>query len=318
MAVNETDTGTVIVVMGPTASGKSAVAVELAKKLDGVIINCDSMQVYRDLHVLTARPREDEMEGIPHQLYGVVPASVRFNAAQWVHYAVPEIEGAFNFGKTPILVGGTGFYVKALMEGLSEIPDIPAKVAEAGRQQLAAMGNENFYIDLCRKDPKVKEKLHPSDSQRLLRAWEVMAHTGKSIYDWQSENQAVPPAPYAFKVVTLQPDREWIYERVNTRFDQMLTQGALEEVKALKEQGLDPTLPCMKSIGVPELIQVLEGTMTLTEAADKAKQNSRHYVKRQLTWLRTQIRADVVVDKCPANVEEIMASLDLSPCTAHD
>ncbi len=286
---------TVLVLLGPTASGKSALAVEIAREVNGVVINCDSMQVYQDLHIITARPDKGEMGDIPHKLYGVVPGSVRCNAAYWTDLAIPEIKQAFDQGQQPILVGGTGFYIKALQEGLSPVPDIPENIRQQGIQMLKEKGNQAFFDALKEQDPKVVEQLDVGDSQRLLRAWEVITHTGKSLYDWQQKHQPKAPTGWHYKIIALMPEREKVYAKVNERFEAMMENGALEEVEKLRAKNLDASLPVMKAHGVPELIRSLEGEISFAQAIEKAQQNTRNYVKRQYTWLRHQLEPDLIL-----------------------
>lgn len=284
----------VFVLYGPTASGKTGLAVQLAKHFDFEVINCDTMQMYHDLQVITARPTQQEMEGIPHHLYGTWAAKDRGTGPRWIEDTLPVLADVLSRGKAPLLVGGTGMYLKLLMEGFSTIPEIPDEIKEEGRARLTEIGNAQFYAELCALDSQVKDKLDPGNSQRLCRTWEVITATGQSIYDWQAQNPPQKPAPYNYTVLALGQDRQWIYDRVDTRFEQMMSQGAMEEVAALAEKNLDPSLPIMRAHGVPELIALQRGQMTHEEAITQAQRNTRHYVKRQLTWLRQQLTQAVV------------------------
>ena len=282
-----TDGGTdrVVVVTGPTASGKSALAARLAAALDGVVINADSMQVYDGLSILTARPGGAELALAPHRLYGVLPPEEACSAGRWREMALAEIEAARRDGKLPVLCGGTGLYLRALIEGIAELPAIPGDVREAARSLHRELGGEAFHGRLAERDPATAARLHPNDSQRLIRAWEVLEATGKPLSAWHAEaGQA--PAPYDFRRIVVLPPREALYESCDARFGKMLEAGALEEVAALLARGLDPRLPAMKALAVPELIRHLRGELSLEAAAEGARTATRRYAKRQLTWLR--------------------------------
>ncbi len=276
--------------MGPTASGKSAVAMNLAQRMNGVIINADAMQMYRDLRILTARPTEEEEERIPHRLYGVLDATKDSSVALWLRFAVPIIRVAMEERKRPIVVGGTGMYIKALMEGIAEIPEIPTAV----RQQAQLLGKDA----LEQYDPIMNMRLAPGDTQRRLRALEVVLATGVSLATWQ-ERKVEPPMPEAFfRCYHMEPPRDELYDRINRRFEQMLANGALDEVAALKAKILQDVeknpsqlalyRPILKAHGVPELLAHLAGEIPLEVAMAKAQQNTCNYAKRQLTWLRHQ------------------------------
>ncbi len=279
----------VIVIAGPTASGKSGVALALAQELDGVVINADSMQVYADLRILTARPTAEDEAAAPHRLYGVLPAEQPCSAAAWVDMALAEIAVAQADGRQPILVGGTGLYLKALTEGLNQIPAIPAHVRQATRDMHAELGGEAFHEQLSRWDPAMARRLEPGDTQRLIRAWEVMAATNRSLADWQADEIAGPPPEMRFDLHILMPPREQLYAVCDARFLTMIELGALNEVAALAARGLSPDLPAMKAVGVPELLAHLGGTIDLPTAISKAQQATRNLAKRQFTWFRNQV-----------------------------
>lgn len=280
----------IIILAGPTASGKSQLAIAIAKIFDGVIINADAMQIYQELPVLTAQPSPEEQQGIPHQLYGTLQGNTPCSAAKWVTLTKAAIEQADQEGKTPIIVGGTGLYLKSLMEGLSPIPDISPAIREKIRKHAVEIGNPAFHEELQTLDPVMAEKLRPSDTQRLIRAREVLEQTGKSLADWQQE----PPITYfpasRFLAFFLHPERSWLYDNCNTRFVKMLETGALQEVKALASKHYSPDLPVMKALGVPELLYYLDGYLTLEEATTTAQQSTRHYAKRQVTWFKHQLK----------------------------
>lgn len=286
----------VLVIGGPTASGKSGLALAFAKRAGGVVINADSMQVYADLRVVTARPSVADEADAPHTLYGVVPASVRMSAARWRELALAEIDRAHAIGLLPIVVGGTGLYLRSLMQGLSDIPDIPADVRQAAMDLQAAIGSPELHARLAAVDPVTASRLHPTDSQRLIRAWEVFQATGRSISDWQATPPTDVPTHLSFTTLVVEPPRPRLYAQCDQRFLTMLEQGAEAEVAALMAQGLDPVLPAMKALGVPEIAAILSGAMEREPAIIKAQQLTRNYAKRQLTWFRNQMSAAVRLD----------------------
>jgi len=290
--------GPVLVIAGPTASGKSALALALAEVMDGVIINADSMQVYRELRVLTARPDDAALARAPHRLYGVLPAAEACSAGRWRRLALDEIAAARKAGHLPILAGGTGLYLKALISGLAELPDIPAAVRAAAGARHDALGGSAFHAELAKRDPAMAARLKPSDRQRLIRAWEVIEATGRSLADWQmgAEWQAADgPAgaaadgDLALLPILVLPPRAALYAACDARVEAMIAAGALDEVRALLALGLDPALPAMKAVGVRELGAVLAGKTSLAAAAAAMQQATRNYAKRQLTWLRHQM-----------------------------
>jgi tRNA dimethylallyltransferase len=278
-----------VLIAGPTASGKSALALELAQNQGGVVINADSMQVYRDLRVLTARPTEVEEATVSHLLYGHVDAAVNFSAGAFVADAAKALAEARAQGRLPIFVGGSGLYFKALTQGLSAVPAIPSEIRERVRARLERDGVEALYCELVRRDPLSAERLKPRDRTRIARALEVVEVTGRSIIDWHREG--LPPLlpPGSFHALFLARSRQALYARIDARFDAMLKAGALNEVERLASRTLDPLLPAMKAHGVPPLIRHLKGEITLHEAAEIGRADTRHYAKRQLTWFRHQL-----------------------------
>ncbi|MDF2763898.1 MAG: tRNA delta(2)-isopentenylpyrophosphate transferase [Rhodospirillales bacterium] len=288
----------VIIVAGPTASGKSALALDLARALGGWVINADSMQVYRELRILTARPSPEEEALAPHRLYGVLPAAEACSAARWREMALAEIAQAHAAARLPVLCGGTGLYLRALIEGLSPIPDVPAAIRDRTRRRMAEIGSQAFHAELAARDPAMGGRLHPGDTQRLIRAAEVLAATGRSLADWQDEpGQGGAAEGLAFYTIALLPPRAALRERIQTRFAAMLEAGALEEVRALAALGLPRDIPAMKAHGVPELMRHLKGEIPLEEAARRAVLVTGQYAKRQFTWLRHQIAKDYVVEQ---------------------
>ncbi|QWG15699.1 tRNA (adenosine(37)-N6)-dimethylallyltransferase MiaA [Bradyrhizobium sediminis] len=278
-----------MLIAGPTASGKSALALELAQKTGGVVINADSMQVYRDLRILTARPTPEEEAQVPHRLYGHVDAAVNFSAGAWVADAAKVLAELRAQNRLPIFVGGTGLYFKALTSGLSAVPPIPAEIRDSVRARLERDGVEALHAELARHDPASAERLKPRDRTRIARALEVVEATSRSLTDWHRDS--LPPLlpPGQFRALFLAPDRDQLYARIDARFDAMLKSGALEEVAALAARHLDPLLPAMKAHGVPALIRHLAGEISLEEAAVIGRADTRHYAKRQFTWFRHQL-----------------------------
>jgi tRNA dimethylallyltransferase len=273
-----------IIIAGPTASGKSALAVAIARQFGGVVINADSMQVYRELRILTARPGEAELARVPHRLYGVLPAAERCSAGRWRRMA--EIAAADAPDRLPVFVGGTGLYLRALTQGLVEIPAVPSAIAEAGMERLSALGTAGLHSELARLDPVTAARLEPGDSQRVLRAWTVLQATGRSLAEWQSA-----PAEGGWPGLTfaLIPPREALYAACDARLLAMVEQGAVEEVRQLLALGLDPSLPAMRAVGVREFASVLQDGDGLGAALAAAQQATRHYAKRQMTWIRHQM-----------------------------
>jgi tRNA dimethylallyltransferase len=275
-----------ILIAGPTASGKSAAALTLAEGLNGTVINADSMQVYRELAVLTARPPAADIARAPHRLYGVVPAAQSYSVGSWLEDAARAIAEATGAGRLPILTGGTGLYFKALLEGLAPIPDIPPEIRQVWRTRGEELGSEGLYRELEARDPAMAARLRPSDTQRLVRALEVIDATGISLLEWQGGAAAPVLRPEGLVKLVIAPEREPLYAAIDARFDAMMAAGAIEEVRALLAQHLDPGLPAMRAHGVRELAAYLAGEMTLDEAVAKAKTESRRYAKRQMTWAR--------------------------------
>ncbi len=278
----------VLVIGGPTASGKSGLAVEIAARRNGTVINADSMQLYAGLPILTAAPGPDDMARAPHRLYGVVPPSERMSVARWRDMALAEIHAAHAAGRLPILVGGTGLYIKALTDGLSTIPEVPAPVRAAALALRAEIGTPALHARLAARDPETAAVLNPGDTARVLRAWEVLEATGRPMADWRRGGGEGPPPGLDLLLLVVEPLRDRLYAACDARFDAMLARGALEEVRALAALGLDPDLPAMKALGVPELLAYLRGEVSLEAAAAKARQHTRNYAKRQTTWFRNQ------------------------------
>lgn len=303
------------VIIGPTASGKTAHAIKLAQQHGAVIINMDAMQIYRDLRIITARPSEEEEAAAEHRLYGMLDWDVHGNAAMWCDMAAREIEDVWAQNKLPLLVGGTGMYLKCLMEGLPHMPEISAetkeKVLAMSHSPLEGNDSSNsLYEELKRIDPTMAERLESGDTQRIQRALEVILETGESLDTWHAKPTTPFFADAEYTIHSLLPPREMVYDKINTRFAEMATSGAIEEVAALREKVNQTTgrsikgadiypangtairkhaPPLLKAHGVPEIWMYLDGDMTLEDATAKAQQNTRNYAKRQMTWIRNQL-----------------------------
>lgn len=284
----------IIIVAGPTASGKSALAMALAQRLDGVVINADSMQVYKDLHILTARPSITDEASIDHRLYGVMDAAERCSAGRWRELAIQAITTAHANGKRAIVAGGTGFYLEALTQGLSPIPDVPPEILANATAAWERLGPLPFAEQLAHKDPESVTRIPPTDRQRLCRAWAVLETTGRTLTNWHRE--PVEPAAFHATKVWLNPPRKILYERCDSRLLGMIDQGALQEVDALLARTLDPALPAMKALGMPELAAHLRGALPLDQAITSAQQATRRFAKRQLTWFRHRMPDALQID----------------------
>ncbi len=278
-----------VLIAGPTASGKSALALALAKELGGTIINADLMQVYRDLRIITARPTQEEEACVPHLLYGHVDAAENYSTGRWCVDVSAALREAQSAGRLPIVVGGTGLYFKALTHGLAAIPPTPAEVRSRVRSRLQAEGVAALHTELRERDPAIAERLMPGDRARITRALEVMLATGRSLSDWQRDGMIPALDGRSAVRIFLQVDRGELYARINARFDAMLAAGAPEEVRALRSRNLDPALPAMKAHGVPWLIRYLACDIDLATAAEAATRDTRRYTKRQMTWFRHQL-----------------------------
>jgi tRNA dimethylallyltransferase len=279
----------VVLIAGPTASGKSALALAVAERLGGIVINTDSMQVYRDLEIITARPGAAEAARALHLLYGHVDAAENYSVGRFVEDARAALAQARAQGRVAIFAGGSGLYFKALTRGLAAIPPIGAEIRSAVRARLESGGVAALHAELARCDPTTAARLNPADRARVARALEVFEATGRAISDWHRDG--LPPLLDEANTVKvfLTPERGELYHRIDARFDSMLAAGALEEVRALHARRLDPLLPAMKAHGVPWLIRHLEGEMSLEAAAEAGKRDTRHYAKRQFTWFRHQL-----------------------------
>ena len=286
---------TAVIIAGPTASGKSALALALAKHYGGTIINADALQCYRDLRILSARPGPADEARASHRLYGFLDAAERGSAARWRDLALAEITASFAAERLPILVGGTGLYIRALREGLAPVPDVPPESREQAAALFAELGGAAFRVELARLDPVSAARFPPGDKTRLTRAFEVVRATGKPIGEWQK--QAGAPAPYRFATILLAPPRAALYAACDARFAAMIEAGGLNEARVLLARGLNPDLPAMKAVGLPELLRHLRGEIGLDPAIAAAQQATRRYAKRQMTWFRHQLDADLTCDE---------------------
>lgn len=283
-----------LVIAGPTASGKSAIALMLAEALGGVVINANSMQIYRELQILSARPSAAEEARAPHRLYGVLSVRETCSAGRWRRLALDAVAEADQAGRLPILVGGTGLYLNALLEGLAEIPEIPEAIRHEVRAHHAAIGQARFRAELEAVDPATVARLEPNEPQRHIRALEVFRATGKPLSAWLATAPSEPWLRPTF-VQLIMPERGALLASCDTRFDAMMAVGALDEARRLLDMALDPVLPATRALGLRELQTHLRGEKTLDEAVAAAKLATRRYAKRQTTWFRHQLESSNVV-----------------------
>ncbi len=278
-----------ILITGPTASGKSALALKLAREHGGVVVNADSMQVYDTLRLLTARPSEEEMQGVPHLLYGHVPAGAAYSTGAWLRDVRALLPRLREEGKLPVFVGGTGLYFKALTGGLSEMPAVEDAVRQRWRARLAEEGAEALHRLLSQRDPAAARQLTPQDGQRIVRALEIFEAAGRSITDFQNRTGPVIVDPARAAKYVVLPERKLLHARIDRRFDLMLEGGAVAEVEALLAQGLPPDMPVMKAIGVSQIAALLQGEMDMETVRATGAAATRQYAKRQMTWFRNQM-----------------------------
>ena len=285
--------GEAILIAGPTASGKSALAMRIAERRGGVVINADSMAVYRDLAILTGRPDADDLARVPHRLYGHRDAAEAHSVGLWLGEAEEELRRAWAMGAVPVVVGGTGLFFKALTEGLSDIPAVPEAVRARVRAEAEGVPPEALHARLARLDPLTASRLRPTDPQRVTRALEVLAATGRPLAAFQASRSDPVLPPARARAVVLTPERAGLRGAIDARFDRMMAMGALDEVERLRRRDLDPALPAMRALGVPPLLAHLAGTTTLAEAVARSKAQTRAYAKRQETFARHQLAAFV-------------------------
>ncbi|MCX7297706.1 MAG: tRNA (adenosine(37)-N6)-dimethylallyltransferase MiaA [Hyphomicrobiales bacterium] len=297
-----------VLIAGPTASGKSALALALAERLGGAIVNADSMQVYGGLRVITARPSPEEEARAPHRLYGHVDAGEIYSTGRWLSDMAEVLTALAAKGRVPIVVGGTGLYFKVLTEGLASVPPIPADIRAGVRDRLARDGVAALYAELIERDPATAARLRPLDRARIARALEVMLATGRSLSEWHNESLPSLLDPNRVAKVFVTCERKELVARIERRFAAMLDQGALDEVRALAARKLNPLLPAMKAHGVPWLIRHLNGELSLAEAAEGSIMDTRRYAKRQLTWFRGQMK-DWIAASPDTAVEAVVRQL---------
>jgi tRNA dimethylallyltransferase len=287
--VNPVSEPQIILIAGPTASGKSALALTLAEKLGGVVINADSMQVYRDLRIITARPAPEEERRVLHLLYGHVDAAENFSVGRWRAEAAAALASTLQKSLPAIVVGGTGLYFTALSRGLAAVPPVPAEIRDKVRARLSSDGVAALHAELKTRDPAAAARLMPGDRARIARALEVVLATGRSLLAWHEDGEPASLVVSRAAKVFLAPDREELLRRIDARFDAMIEAGALEEVRALAARSLNPDLPAMKAHGVPWLVRHLRGELSLADAVGGGKRDTRQYTKRQATWFRHQL-----------------------------
>lgn len=290
------DAHPVVIVAGPTASGKSALAVDIAEEFGGVVINADSMQVYRGLEVLSAAPDSVLRARAPHRLYGILDPSEPCSAGDWRERAIAEIHRTHREGKLPVVTGGTGLYLRSLIDGIARMPPVPAEIRISIRQRMVDEGSPALHAELARRDPDSAAMLDAGDRQRIARALELLEATGKGLHGWQVGGETARDEGLRYFSVLLLPPRETLYRAVEARFAAMVEAGALDEVERLAMRDLDPALPAMKALGVPDLMRHVRGDIERETACLAAQQATRRYVKRQFTWFRHQIIADILIE----------------------
>ena len=286
----------IILISGPTASGKTNFAVKVAKKIQGEIINADSMQVYKKLKILTARPNKIEQKNIKHHLYGVIDLNEKFSTGQWLKSVIKKIKDIQKKKKIPILVGGTGLYFQSLIDGLVKIPEIPLKFRNKIRLISKRDGQEKFYKKLLKLDPKIKDKFDPNDTQRSIRAYEVKSYTNVSMYDWLTKTKS-EFKDSDFLKLHIETKREKLIERINLRTSSMINEGAVNEVKKFLKLKIIKNQSVNKVIGIAELTQYLNHEITLEEAKELILIKTRQYAKRQATWARTRMISWIKIDQ---------------------
>jgi len=290
------DSRPLVIIAGPTACGKSSLAMALAEEFGGWIINADSMQVYRGLRCLTARPDDADEARVPHRLYGVLAAGDRCSAGRWLELAKQAVAEARSAGALPIVVGGTGLYLKTLVDGIAAIPDIPEDLEADVRAHFDDVGGDAFRGELAALDAEAAERLPASDRQRLIRAMAVVRATGQTLDHWRRHGETIPGIAGRVATILMMPPRDELYVAIEARLDTMIDAGALDEVRNLQPEGLPPRSPLSRAVGYPELVAHLNDETTLEMAITEAKKASRHLAKRQITWFRHQIQSDLLID----------------------
>lgn len=299
----------VVVIAGPTASGKSQLAIDVALELNGVIVNADASQVYKGIPIIAASPSPQDKNVVEHRLYEYVDNNVNGNVVNWLNDAVSEIRKIWNEGKVPIVVGGSGMYIDNLINGTTPIPEVTAEIRSQAMALLEAEGIDSLYERLKQADVKAAQMLNPKDTTRVRRAYEIFLQTGISIADWyqQPMQKKIPEAN--FYVIKLLPPKSSLDERCDLRFGKMIENGVLEELKKLSIENLPVNLPVMRAQGVPELMAFIWGKITLPEAIEAAKLHTRQYAKRQITWFKNKLKADITFAECYLGQKEIVNSI---------
>ena len=297
---------TIVLLAGPTASGKSKLAIKLSKALNGEIVNADSMQVYKELKILTSRPSPSDVKKIKHHLYGFISVKKNFSTGAWLNIATKKIKSILEKKKVPILVGGTGLYFKTLIDGLVQIPEIPISLKEKIRKYHKTIGQEKFYNELLKLDPKVKNFILESDKQRSIRAYEVKKFTKKSLYDWITNTKPTFD-PNLFKKFFIHPSKDFLLQQINLRMNKMFKQGVKQEVKEFLRLKIRPDLSANKVIGIQEIKDHLVKKLTLTEVKNLIQIRTRQYVKRQFTWARGKMSSWKIIN--PKNYKDILDTL---------
>lgn len=286
----------VIVIGGPTASGKSALALDVAAEFGGEIVNADSMQIYSDLRILTARPGVREADRAPHHLYGILGIGERCSAGQWRERALAAIEGIHRRGRLPIIVGGTGLYLRALMTGLHSMPTVPKSVREALNERLRSEGSTALHAELTARDPETAAGLNVADGQRIVRALEIFEHTGRGLKSWQSGEADAAPDGLRFFTAVMLPPRELLYQAIDARFVEMIDSGGVDEVRKMLSLSPADDFPLLKAVGVPAIRAFLAGEIEHERLLERGQRDSRRYAKRQMTWFRRQIIPEFAID----------------------
>lgn len=299
----------VIVIAGPTASGKSRLAIDVALAVEGVIINADSMQVYKNTPIISACPTPEDKALVEHKIYEIWEADVNGSVVDWLDLAVEEIKKAWGKGKIPIIVGGTGLYIDNLINGTTPIPPTKAEAKLKVQKMLSECGINELHKCLSEVDGKTAERLSPNDTTRICRALEVFYDTGKSLAEWHNLPMIKKIPEAIFYVMKIVPDKKELDERCFGRFQKMVELGAVQEVEALQKQNLNRNLPAMRALGVPELMEYLEQKCSLEEAVDAAKLHTRQYAKRQRTWFNNKLKADIIINQCYLGQEEILKNV---------
>ena len=297
---------TIVLLYGPTASGKSKLATELSKILNGEIVNADSMQVYKELRIITSRPSSSDVKKVKHHLYGFISVKKNFSTGAWLNIATKKIKSILKKKKVPILVGGTGLYFKALVDGLVQIPDVPILLRKKIRKYHKKIGQKKFYNELLKLDPKVKNFISESDNQRSIRAYEIKKFTKKSLYDWIKNTKSTFD-PNIFKKFFIYPSKDFLSCQINLRINKMFRQGAKQEVRKFLKMKIHPDLSVNKVIGIREIKDYLVKKLTLIEAKNLIQIRTRQYAKRQFTWARGKMSSWTIIN--PKNYKDILDTL---------